>query len=433
MKYPFYRVNIMQTTIKPIKRVYKASRLPKKDAKFISYDHLDKIGEIAVYYGFTPAKSPSVNKADLDTAKDLLEGDSVDDETGGHGRLPLHAEEKVALMRMYHEENMHTLPQPVMLYFKDPCRGSIKKNGSSRYADLEILGSSGSIAEATLIQAARAMLAEEGYKNTLVEVNSVGDRDSITRFVRELTAYYRKHINEMSPEARQLFKNDPLELLSSRDPSVKDLNEKAPKSLDFLTETSRRHLEELLEYFEALAVPYALNNSLVGNRKYCTETIFSIIDSDAEANKSQRILAIGVRYNGFAKRINMKRDIQGVGISLLIKESKNGLRKPVLKIKKPLASFVQLGLESKLLSLDVVERLRQIKVPLYFSLSKDRLGAQVSHVEKHQAPYVIVMGKKEAVERTVIVRKTDTYAQEVVPLDNLANYMKKVESDYWER
>ena len=129
-------------------------------SKFISYDHLDKIGEIALYYGFMPVKSPTVIDSDVKAAKDILEGDYVDDETESHGKFPLHAEEKIAFIRTYHEQNMHNHPQPVMLYYKDTCRNPLKKSGS-RYADLEILGASGSIAEATLIQTARAMLAEE--------------------------------------------------------------------------------------------------------------------------------------------------------------------------------------------------------------------------------------------------------------------------------
>jgi len=403
----------------------------KTENKFVKYDRLDKIGEIAVYYGFTPAKSPSVTKADLEAARDILENDTIDDETGRHSRLPLHAEEKIALIRTYHEEDMQALFQPVMLYYKDPFRSN-GKGGYHRYADMEILGTSGPIAEATLIQAARLMLAEEGFGNIEVEVNSVGDRDSIARFVRELTAYYRKHVNDMSPESRQLLKNDPFELLSAHNSGCEGLNERAPKALDFLSEASRRHLEELLEYFESLGIGYTINNSLVANRKYATETVFTIVNADADpSKKEQKVLAVGVRYNGLARRLNMKRDIQGVGISILVKGNKPQLRKPVSKMKRPIASFIQLGIESKRVALEVVENLRQAKIPLYLSLAKDRLGAQVSSVERYRPPYAIVMGKKEAVDRTVVVRRTDTHAQEIVSLADLPKYMKKVENDYW--
>lgn len=398
------------------------------DSKFLQYEHLDKIGEISVYYGFTPMKSPSVTKPDLDAAKDILEGDYVDDETERHGKLPLHAEEKIAVMRMYQEQDLQSMSQPVMIYFKDPCRGSLKKSGYHRYADLEILGTSGAIAEATLIQTARVMLAEQGYSSTAVEINSIGDRDSIARFTRELTSYYRKNINAMTPECRQLMKQDVFELLASHSAGAKEINEKAPRSMDFLSEISKRHLEETLEYLEALNIPYMINNSLIGNRKYCNETIFTITNTDATDKKAkqQRVLAVGVRYNGLAKRLGMKRDVPGVGISLLTPDSDPSLRKNVTKMRRPMASFMQLGLESKLISLEVIECLRQVKIPLYLSLAKDRLGAQVSSVEKYHMPYMIVMGKKEAVERTAIVRKTETHAQEIVTLDNLAKHMKKI-------
>jgi len=94
---------------------------------------------------------------------------------------------------------------------------------------------------------------------------------------------------------------------------------------------------------------------------------------------------------------------------------------------------VQLGIESKLLCLDVIERLRQAKIPLYLSLAKDRLGAQVSSVEKYHTPYVIVIGKKEAMEQSAIVRHIETYSQENVPLEKLPDYMKKIEKDFWNK
>lgn len=396
------------------------------NSKMIAYEHLEKIGEVAIYYGFIPTKSPSVGKLDTDAVKDIIAHDFIDDETSDHGKLPLHVEEKIALLRMYHEQDMHSAPQPVMLYLKDSCKGS----DGHRYADLEILGQSGPIAEATLIQTARVMLAEEGYTSTTVEINSIGDRDSLARFSRELTAYYRKHVNEMSADCRELFKKDAFELLACHDKECQELNSKAPRALDFLSENGRRHLEEILEYFEALKIPYNVNNGLLGNRKYCAETIFTILNNE-KLPKESSILAVGMRYNSLGKRLALKRDVQGVGISLLIKNNKNDLRKIVTKMKRPIASFVQLGLQSKLISLEIIESLRQAKIPLYLSLAKDRLGAQVSSVEKYNTPYVIVVGKKEAVERTAIVRKNDTHSQDVISLEELPKYMKNIESEYF--
>ena len=74
-----------------------------------------------------------------------------------------------------------------------------------------------------------------------------------------------------------------------------------------------------------------------------------------------------------------------------------------------------------------------MKIPLYVSLARDRLGAQVSCVEKYHTPYVIVMGKKEAVERTAIVRNNDTHSQDVISLADLPKHMKKIEESYFKK
>lgn len=395
----------------------------------VEYKHLDKIGEIPVYYGFTPHTSPEIKKIDVDHCKGLLDGDFIDDEEDGKLKLPLHVEEKVALLRMYNEEGMFSEPQPVMLYFKEPFKGSLKKTGTyHRYCDLEIMGPSRSIAEALLIQTARQILLEEGYSNICVEINSIGDKDSINRYTRDLTTYYRKHVNTMHTECRQLLKKDPFELLGCQNEKCKKLNEEAPRSMDFLSEASRNHFKEVLEYLESLGIPYKINHHVIGNRKYCSETIFAITNLDHDKkSKDPKTLAIGVRYDGLAKKVGHKREVQGVGISLLIKETQPELRKELKKVKRPFASFVQLGFESKLLSLSVIESLRKVKIPLHLSLARDRLGAQVSVVEKYHIPYALIMGKKEAVEKSIIVRNNNTHAQNIVSIEELPAYMKKLE------
>jgi histidyl-tRNA synthetase len=386
-----------------------------------------------------------------------MEADFIDDEEE-HDRLPLHVEEKVALLRMYAENNMQSRPQPVMLYFKDPFKKNpnysahiahasthiqpVAHVGFHRYADLEIIGGSRSIAEATLIHVARIILREEGYENISVDVNSIGDKDSIGRFHHDLTAYYRKNINDMHPECRQLFKKDPFALLSCNNPHCREINENAPKSLNYLSEASRTHFKETLEYLEVLGIPYRINNNLIGNRHYCTETIFTIIDGDHESKSSagkknaahsahgayppRKILAVGVRYDGLAKKIGLKREVQGVGLSILVKGTKAELRKDVKRTRRPQTSFVQLGFESKLLSLGVLELLRQAKIPVYQALAKDRLGAQVTIVEKYHIPYALIMGQKEAIEKSIIVRDTTTHAQDSVLLEELVRYMRKL-------
>jgi len=77
-------------------------------------------------------------------------------------------------------------------------------------------------------------------------------------------------------------------------------------------------------------------------------------------------------------------------------------------------SFVVKTIEAKLASLKVTEMLRKAKVPVYHSVSKDSLGAQLAIAEKLKVPYTIILGAREAIDGTVIVRNMSNRKQEVV-------------------
>jgi hypothetical protein len=70
----------------------------------------------------------------------------------------------------------------------------------------------------------------------------------------------------MHNECRQLFKKDPFELLGCQNEKCKKINEMAPRSMNFLSEASRIHFQEVLEYMEALGIPYKINNILSATR-----------------------------------------------------------------------------------------------------------------------------------------------------------------------
>jgi histidyl-tRNA synthetase len=93
-------------------------------------------------------------------------------------------------------------------------------------------------------------------------------------------------------------------------------------------------------------------------------------------------------------------------------------------MKPPKVYFIQLGFEAKLKSLCVIEVLRKAKIPVYQSVSKDSLGAQLALAEKMEVPHCIIFGQKEAMDNTVIVRDMKTHSQDTVKIDALSDYIK---------
>ncbi len=90
--------------------------------------------------------------------------------------------------------------------------------------------------------------------------------------------------------------------------------------------------------------------------------------------------------------------------------------------------MVQLGNTAKLKALNVVEMLRKHKIPIYHSITKDKITGQLSGAEYMKATHVLIMGQKEAVENSMVVRDIITRKQETVSLADLPKYLKELKT-----
>ncbi len=401
---------------KKTKKVIKKTK-GKPKAEFVNFLPFNKIAEAALYYGFTPAKHFQISKDDVKKASSLK--DSWTKNCAGMPWLfsQTFAEERIALLREYVEDNMLSLPQPVMLVHESE---TIKERAKSTI-NLEVIGTEASIAEAILIKSATSILKDNGYKDFTIEINSIGDKESINKFIKELTNYYKKNLNSLSAHCRQNFKKDPFYVLPCNecDPEYK-IKDAAPTSVSWLSDESRAHFKDVLEYIETMKIPYKINNCLVPDRKYGSGTIFEIKELLSDGNSGE-VLAVGFRYDGLAQKIGYKKDIPGAGVKIFLK--KKAVIKKISKLPKPMAFYIQLGDEAKHKSLEVIEMLRRESVYIYHMLGRDKFGSQFSLVEKSKVPYVIIMGKKEFIENSVMVRDNTTRNQQTVPLEKLVEYV----------
>jgi histidyl-tRNA synthetase len=386
----------------------------QKDSKYINFKPIEKSMEAAIYYGFSPSDAPKTSKEDAQKVASLKETWAKCCSNMPWLFSQEFAEERAALLREFHEKNMLSQPQPVMIAYES---NSKKERGMSSF-NLEVMGTPKAIAEALLIKAAVAILEDNGIKNLSIEINSVGDKESLNKFSREFTNYYKKNLNILPAHCRQNFKKDPFYVIPCQEGECVKIKEKAPTSISCLSDTSRTHFKEVLEYIETMEIPFKINNHLVPDRKYCSQTVFEIKDENGDTQ------AIGFRYDGLSQKINGKKDIPGAGMKIFLK--KKAISKKIPKILKPTSFFVQLGDEAKHRSLDVIEKLRKEKIYIYHMLGRDKFGSQFALVEKAKVPYVIIMGKKESLEGSVMVRENITRTQETIKIDDLPRYLKRL-------
>lgn len=434
----------------------------------------DKIESIAEYYDFKPIQTPHLEKIELFTAAvgettDIIEKEMYTLKTKGKDHLALRPEGTAPMIRAYISNGMISRPQPVLLYYKgsffrheNPQKGRLRE---FQQFGLEIIGERKSIAEATIIKIFLTALHELGLKELIVHINSIGDKECRNAYKKELIAYYRKKINHICHDCKNRLKTNPMRILDCKNDKCRDIKKEAPRMIDFLCQSCREHFKETLELLDAFDVPYIVDHSLVRGLDYYSRTVFEIfpvqspkpkenaLDKIEEITDSKKMdveieekpkgkeiecidepdketlsaIAAGGRYDELGKILS-KKEIPAsggaIGMERVISLMKEKGIKPKTK-KIPKIFFIQLGASAKLKGFDVTERLRKAGIPISQSFAKEGLSDQLRIASKLNMPYAVILGQKEAIEGTLILRNMENHSQDIVPVEDIIEEIKK--------
>lgn len=303
-----------------------------------------------------------------------------------------------------------------------------ERSAAATALELHVIGVPTTIAEALLIMLADAIVKNAGVEKRTIAINSIGASDSSNRFLRDVGAFLRKHLESISPSLRPKAALDPLGTLVQLIDRGHPIISRAPQSLEYLTEEERRRFWELLEYLEVLRLPYELNAHILGSRDCWSHTLFEIATVDTETN-TRIPFAYGGRYDPL---ITWAAGAPTSAVRVVIECETHGRAHVERRVPPPPALFfAHLGSEAKRKAFGVLEILREANIPVHQSLLYERIGEQVTAAHAHAVPYMLIMGHKEAVEGSVLVREIATNAQETVPIQELVGYLKRRRVHDW--
>ena len=261
-----------------------------------------------------------------------------------------------------------------------------------------------------------------------VGINSTGDRESLARFYREYSTYYRRRVMELHTPCRENFRKNFSKMFSCQSERCVTIRSEAPQTIAYLSEPSRQHFKEILETLETIGVPYEIDNNLVRDTDKFCETVFEIRRTlqvvDPQNKALYETLAYGGRYNYLARQVGSKKDVPAVGMTIALQTSPDPEKSLHRSRKKPKVYFIRLGHEATKKSFSVLETLRKTRIPLLQSHGADKLMGQLGIAEKLTIPYTMIMGQREAVDGTVIFRNTATRVQETIPVERLAQHLQ---------
>lgn len=368
---------------------------------------VDKARVIATYFGFEPSNTPQMLPHKKGDPTDLIERESV--------------------LAHYFNEHISDEPQPVMFSYERPMQKSgIKKERGHVEIGLEIIGTADATAEGMMISAMRSILEEAGHKSIILEINTIGDKESTARLERELGAYVRKHISALPSALRESFKQDIWNVVRMYEEKNADFFDNAPQTLNALSDISKLHFKSVLEFVEGTGMTYTVQPRLVLPKEYAIHTIGMIWEVDASGKKDKKPLATFFRYNHVAKGTEFKKELPALTGSLSFKPKWQATKPiPVSKLQKPQHFFVQLGKEAKVAGTNVFHMLAHARIMVGHAMMRDKIAAQMMQAERLRVPFILLMGQREAIDKSIVLRDTVTRSQETIKLSELVNVLKK--------
>jgi len=412
--------------------------LPKHGSLWQKVHHACE--DIAEAYGFTYIETPILEQASLfirslGKASDIVGKEMYVFEDRDGTKVCLRPEATASVARSYMNNGMHTLPQPVKVWYMGPMFRH-ERPQAGRYRQLhqfgcESFGEHSSIVDAELISVAYNILRDLGINST-VHINSIGTPEEREHYVVELVGYLRSKRSYLSEDSKKRINKNPLRVLDSKIEQDRTVIEEAPQLIDWLSDNSKKFFMSVLEYLDEAQIPYVLAPTLVRGLDYYTDTVFELYEDGVE-EQSQNALCGGGRYDGLVEQLGGQ-PTPGAGFSFGVDRIVGVLqRKQEEKMQageKPEVPggvfFAQLGEQARKRALYLVEELRREGILVHHNLAKFSLRAQLEMADKLGVSHTLILGQKEAQDKTILIRNMESGIQEIIDQKKIKSAVQKL-------
>ncbi|PIX62524.1 histidine--tRNA ligase [Candidatus Uhrbacteria bacterium CG_4_9_14_0_2_um_filter_41_50] len=403
----------------------------------------DAARKIATDYSFDRIRLPYLEQTQLfersvGKGTDIVDKEMFSFVDPSNTKVTLRPEATAQVVRTYIEHGMLNKPQPVKLWYFGPMFRHDRPQ-AGRYRQfwqfgLEAIGSNEPIIDAQIIIICFRLLKELGLDVT-VQINSIGTPESRRDYIMELVSYFKQFRRQLSETDKKRLQKNPLRLLDSKEPEIQELKVDAPQIVDWLDDTSKQDFMKVLEYLDEAEVPYELNPFLVRGLDYYSKTVFEIIPNvtrevvnENEEEKSQNALGGGGRYDGLVEMLGGREGTPAMGAALGIERiilAMKAQEVPINKQREIDVFFCQLGEAARRKGLSVFEQFRSAGITTGEAFGKGSLKTQLEMADKLKAKVALILGQKEVLDGTIIIRDMESGAQEIVDVKKVVEIVQK--------
>lgn len=363
---------------------------------------------------------------------DIVQKELFEVKSRGKGsHYALRPEGTASMIRSYIEHGMRSWPRPVKLFmigsffrYERPQAGRMRE---LHQVDMEVVGSASPITDVQVIYVLHLFFKHLGLEDFIVLINTLGEPAERVAYISLLKEHFKRNKQKLCRDCKERLVTNPLRLLDCKEEKCQQVSNTAPRLLDHLSDASKKHFEFILASLQDLGVPYEVAPSLVRGLDYYTHTVFEFVPKSTRGQSQQNSLAGGGRYNNLVKELGGK-DAPAIGAAIGIERVIDRVKEEGIEltvIDQPQLFIAQLGEQAKLLGLKIMKDLRDADIPFAESIDRDGMQPQLRMADRLKVQWTIIIGQKEVLDQTVILRNMESGMQEVIDRDKLVKELER--------
>jgi histidyl-tRNA synthetase len=365
-------------------------------------------------------------KRGVGESSDVVSKEMYTFEDRGGRSITLRPEGTAGVMRAVIEHGLDRGQLPVKVWYSGQFfRAERPQAGRYRQfyqVGIEAIGLDDPAIDAEVIAIADAGFKALGLKQYRLDITSLGDAASRTAHRVELLKFISTLDLDEATAARAAI--NPLRLFDDKREEMKKAMAQAPLLMDFLTDSSRAHFDQVIAYLDALNISYTLNPRMVRGLDYYTGTTFEFVHDLLGAQSG---IGGGGRYDGLMEQLGGA-SLSGIGFGLGVDRALLAAEAEVVIGSDSFVSdlfIIPLGESAKQKALVIATSLRSMGKHVEIAFGDRALKGAMKGADKSGATYAIVLGDAEISSGTVELKDMKLGTGTSVKIDSLFEALKK--------
>ncbi len=359
-------------------------------------------------YGFQEMRVPVVEytglfKRSIGELTDIVEKEMYTFVDRSGDSLTLRPEATAGLVRamisngLLHNQRHKVWSSGPMFRHERPQKGRYRQ---FYQLDVEAFGYAGPDLDAELILMTARLWRRLGIKRLALNINSLGTPASRQVYRDTLRDYFKQHLAQLDEDSLRRLEGNPLRILDTKNPAMKELVDNAPLLADYLDAESATHFNTLRQHLNAVGIQYSVNPRLVRGLDYYTRTVFEWVTTELG---SQDAVCSGGRYDGLIEQLGGE-STPAMGWALgeeriIALMQTQGTQVPA---PTPAVYVVLAGERAEAAGFALSERLRDAMpgVSIETNCGGGSFKSQLKRADRSGARYAVVVGDSEVEQQT---------------------------------